>query len=571
MRIPPWLARRPALPVPVLATLLSAIAGGCYLNSLQAPFLLDDLTTIVANPTITQLSPLSDVLFPPGEIYSAGRPVLNLSFALNYAIGGHAVGGYHVINTLIHVAAALVLFGIVRRTLDRPQIDVTLRERASGLAFFVAALWAAHPLLTSAVTYISQRAESLMGLFYLLTFYCFVRGAERRSLAWMLTGTLVCALGMATKEVMVTAPFVVFLFDRVFVAGSWREAWTQRRTWHLLHASTWLVLFGLMLSSRLGQRAVGFEHGLTWFSYLCLETQAVSIYLLRAVWPVNLVFDYGANLPAPATLAVVGASLLLGTLLAVSMRALWRGAALGFLGTVFFVLLAPTSSVVPLAGQPIAESRMYLPLATLVTAAVVVAAKFLPRIAPVFGCATLAVLATLTHQRNEVYRSTESIWADNGAKRPANGRAMLFWAEELKRQGRMAEALTVLETNIRAKPDSAEMLNNLAVSLFQAGRQPEAFQRVRRALELNPQLADGHVNLGTMLLQTGQFAAALESLAQALQLGRETADVRNFTGLCLIGLGRPAEAKPQFERALQLNPNHKDARANLAVLLAVPR
>ena len=84
-----------------------------FSNSLSVPFLLDDITTIAGNPTIRSLLPIKSVLFPPPEIYSAGRPVLNLSFALNHAIGGTAVGGYHVVNLAIHVAAVLVLFGLV--------------------------------------------------------------------------------------------------------------------------------------------------------------------------------------------------------------------------------------------------------------------------------------------------------------------------------------------------------------------------------------------------------------------------------------------------------------------------
>ncbi|MBL9190571.1 MAG: tetratricopeptide repeat protein [Opitutaceae bacterium] len=571
VRLPPWLARWPAIPIPVFAVLLMAIVGGCYVNSLQVPFLLDDLTTILANPSIRQLAPLRDVLFPPGEVYSAGRPVLNLSFAINYAIGGHSVGGYHAVNLAIHAAATLALFAIVRRTLALPRCRPFLSGGSAGISFTIAALWAAHPLLTSAVTYVSQRAESLMGLFYLLTLYAFVRGAPRRSPLWMAAGASACALGMATKEVMVTAPVLVFLFDRVFVAGSWRDAWAQRRTWHLLHAATWLLLAALMIGSRLDQRAVGWEHGLSWFRYLCIETQAVCLYVARAFWPANLVFDYGSNLPPPSLGALAGAAILLGAALMLSIRALWSGAIAGFLGTAFFLLLAPTSSIVPLAGQPIAESRMYLPLAVLVAAVVLGVMRLLPRAAPLLAVLTLGAAATLSYQRNHVYHSPASIWADTYVKRPLNDRAVVFWAEELKRRGQHGEALAILEARIKARPDSPEMLNNLAVALFQAGRAAEALQRFRRAIELKPGNAELHGNCGTVLLHTRNFPAALESFENALRFGRETADIRNYVGLCLTGLGRPREAMAQFERALQIDPSHREAQGNLAALRAVAK
>src|SRR5208337_2368430 len=105
----------------------------------------------------------------------------NLSLALNYAVSGFDVRGYHVTNLAIHLAAALLLFGIVRRTAttfqgSRP--EPTTPPAATPIALAVALLWAVHPLQTESVTYVVQRAESLMGLFYLLTLYCFLRGVE---------------------------------------------------------------------------------------------------------------------------------------------------------------------------------------------------------------------------------------------------------------------------------------------------------------------------------------------------------------------------------------------------------
>lgn len=566
MRLPDSLTRWPAIPASVYAAVIVVITAGSYLNSLRAPFVLDDLTTILGNPTIRSLSPLGDVLFPPGEIYSAGRPVLNLSFAINYAIGGTAPGGYHVINLAIHLAAALVLFGLVRRTLELPRSAEPLRTCATPLAFAVAAMWAVHPLLTSAVTYISQRAESLMGLFYLLTLYAFVRGAQRVDPLWMALGVAGCALGMATKEVMVTAPVVVLLFDRVFLAESWREVWERRRLWHLAHAMTWVLLFALIAGARLGQRAVGFDHGLTWFRYLCLESYAISLYLLRAIWPVNLVFDYGANLPLPAVPALLGFFALLGSFLVLSMRALWRGAALGFLGAAFFILLAPTSSIVPIAGQPIAESRTYLPLAAVVAALVCGAARIAPRLTAIAVPVALAVLATLAAQRNAVLSDAEALWADTVAKRPMNERAVVEWSETLKRAGKTTAAVEVLRAMHHRRPESAEICNNLAVAVLGTGDVAEAVRLLRETVRLKPGYAAAYSNLGHALYRTGDVAGALEGFLSAVRLGYDTADARLYAGLCLVQLQRPAEAVPHFERVLQIDPQNVDARAHLDAL-----
>src|SRR5580692_2833732 len=162
-----------------------------YHNSFSVPFIFDDEASIVDNPTINHLG---CSLSPPPDATTGGRPILNLTFALNYALGGMNVWGYHAFNLLVHILAGLTLFGIVRRTLlERPTFNLqhptsksdnsispkpSFAEDATLLALAVAVIWVVHPLQTEAVTYISQRAESLMGLFYLLTLYCFIRSAE---------------------------------------------------------------------------------------------------------------------------------------------------------------------------------------------------------------------------------------------------------------------------------------------------------------------------------------------------------------------------------------------------------
>ena len=138
----------------VFPGLLVVAVAIAFSNSLRVPFLLDDFPTIPGNASITRLSAITSVLFPPPEVYSAGRPVLNLSFALNHAIGGTAAGGYHVVNVVIHMVAALLLFGIARRGLELPAFARRFTNTAFAIAFLIAALWALHPLQTVSVTYV---------------------------------------------------------------------------------------------------------------------------------------------------------------------------------------------------------------------------------------------------------------------------------------------------------------------------------------------------------------------------------------------------------------------------------
>ncbi len=130
----------------LLGALLSVAAGTAYFNSLAGPFIFDDIPGIGENPTIRGLWPIGGPLTPPGGGHPmAGRPVANLSFAINHAIGGLDVRGYHVGNLLIHIAAGLVLFGVVRRTLGKNGLPEWLREAALPVGFSTALLWLVHP------------------------------------------------------------------------------------------------------------------------------------------------------------------------------------------------------------------------------------------------------------------------------------------------------------------------------------------------------------------------------------------------------------------------------------------
>jgi len=161
-----------------VAGIMALAALGAYWNSFNVPLLMDDSLAIVDNPSIRHFGRISDVLSPPTAGATAARPLLNLTFALNYAGGGLSVRGYHVANLLIHIWAGLVLLGVVRRTLLLPSLRSCYGEAALPLAACAALLWTLHPLQTESVTYISQRAESLMGLFYLLALYCFIRAVQ---------------------------------------------------------------------------------------------------------------------------------------------------------------------------------------------------------------------------------------------------------------------------------------------------------------------------------------------------------------------------------------------------------
>ena len=264
---------------------LIVLAGALvYGNGLSGPLLFDDENSILNNRSIRQLTPLSGPLSPPRDTPVAGRPVVNLTFAVNYAIGGLDVTGYHVANLAIHLLAALTLYGIVRRALRLTRVPRSLHEDADLTALAVAVLWVVHPLNSESVSYLTERTESLMALFYLLTLYAAIRAAtSTQSSTWTAAAVVSSALGMASKESMITAPVMVLLFDRVFLYGSWREAWAERRYLYGGLAASWVVL-GLILWSE-PRTTVGFGTNTTPWVYFLNQLQVITRYLWLAVWP----------------------------------------------------------------------------------------------------------------------------------------------------------------------------------------------------------------------------------------------------------------------------------------------
>jgi tetratricopeptide (TPR) repeat protein len=576
-RSTPLVNKRPRATAPfrrdfiVQVVCLMVLAIIAYHNSFGGSWVFDDGPAIVENTSLRAPWSLGEVLLPSiaGGATVSGRPVLNLSFALNYIVGGSDVWGYHAINLLIHLMGGLLLFGVVRRTCLQPLAAGKYSAEAGPLGLAVAAIWLVHPLQTESVSYIVQRAESLMGLWYLLTLYGFIRGATTggKGGRWYIISGVACLLGMATKEVMVSVPLVVLLYDRTFVAGSFREAWRCRRGFYLSLAATWLLLAWLLATGSGRGGTAGFGSGVSAWNYALTQCQAVVHYLRLVIWPVPLVFDYGT-----ATVGNLGevwpqALLLLG-LVGATGWALWRRPAWGFLGSSFFLILAPSSSVVPVATQTIAEHRMYLPLAIPLILIVLGLNRLTGRLSFVI-CALLALGGSwLTVQRNEDYRTARRLWEDTVAKYPANGRAQHELGKALFEQGQAEEALGYYRTAIRLQPGVPEPLYNCGLALAALGRPAEAMEQYRAALRLQPEYADAHNNLGTVLLAQGRPAEAEAEFRAALRARPDYAKGYSNLSNVLLELGRTAEAVGPARAAVRLDPAYVTARYNLGNALA---
>jgi tetratricopeptide (TPR) repeat protein len=542
-------------------TLIAAAACAAYANSLTVPFIFDDGPATIGNASIRNLWPLWSALSPPAGTTMGGRPIANLTLAFNYAVSGTNVWSYHALNLLILVLGALTLFGIVRRTLARPVLGGRFAQDSLILALVISLLWTLHPLQTEAITYTVQRVESLMGLFYLLTLYCIVRSVDsEHSLSWKACAAIACLIGMGTKEVMVTAPLLVLLYDRTFLSGSFVKAWRERSGLYFCLAATWLPL-GFLVVGAEGSRngSAGFTRAITPGIYWLTQFDAVAHYLWLSIWPHKLAFDYGTFLVGdpsgalPCALVVVALAML-------TLFALLRRPLLGFLGAWFFVILGPTS-VVPVATQTMAEHRMYLPLAAVASLAVVGLYSVAGRrcLAPL-GILALG-LGVITYARNEVYRSERSLWSDTVLERPDNARAHCSLGHVLAAiPGEMPQAISEFEAALRIRPDYADAHTDLGIALEDVpGRLDEAIEHLGEAARLRPDNALVHLNLATALARADRAQEAAPEFEAALRIKPDYFEAVADLGVLLCNEGRTAEGLADLEASLRINPQYARA------------
>ncbi len=555
----------------VVALVLAACA--VYANSFGAPFIFDDRTAIVSNLRIRELW--------PGPFVSA-RPIVELTLALNYALGGLNVVGYHVVNLALHVGCGLLLYDLARRTL---RATATAPGREVRVAWWAALVFLVHPLQTEAVTYVISRSEVLMAFWYLVTLDLVLVGDERadRRAAFCVLAVLTCALGMATKPAMVSAPIAAwwlmhcvlrppeaarlsFADDRAMPRGA-----SPASRWPLLAAlaATWLVLIALVTLQE--TPGAGLDIGIEPLAYLRTQLGVTWHYLRLLVWPTGQTIEYDWPLAASWTstrVVVPALGWLVVVALLVWLRRTRRNAAAFWLGFSLFTL-APSSSIVPIADL-VFEHRMYLPLAgfaVLASLAAVGLARHAPRIVATAGLVAVAALGTATIARNALWHDPVRLWEDALEKAPTKPRIFRNLISAYEERGDRANAMRVAakETQVfedlhRARPHDPEVLTALADAYARRGRVDDALALLVQAVQLGPDDALARTAYGSLLVQVGRSEEAVGQLEMAEALARTRLDWvgRDLTRSILTNLGwayalvgRESEAVAVLRRAAE--------------------
>lgn len=549
-------------------TVLGAVlllTAAVYFNALRAPFIFDDIGNIRMNPAVESFSAALKAI--PRTPLMAPRPVTFLSFTLNHELGGLDPLGYRLFNLAVHLANVLLVFFLSARVFRN-----LLDEDPGPWAALAAAFFAVHPVNTEAVTYIYNRSDGLATLFYLLGLLLYARGTEggRTDARWIAGSCASYVLGLLSKEIAITLPFALMLYD-YFVRTDRDGAEVRgRRKLYAGYLAIGLAYF-------LARRALSHHAFDTmpdtyrlWnpVSYAFAQFYVLARYLQLWIVPAGQCIDHRITLKFLTAGRLLAAAAVWTA--AYLLLKLWarKGASvrlLGFAGGFALAALAPTSSVFPIA-DAMAERRMYLPgwgLALLLAALY----AFLLRRRPgdrwkkgilAAAVAHVLLLSEAAAWRNALYTDPAKMWQQAIKRYPADARAYNNLGTVYMERNDYASAYPVLRQAVRLVPRWKEANLNLGLTAYQLGLSTASEQAYLAVVAQDQQSLTAWTNLGTVYYDRRDYQRAFQCYRNSLALNPDNNLLQKRVGFLYLMLGKPEEARAHFGKCLELDPRQAD-------------
>ena len=557
-----------------ICVFLVAIVFLVFGRTLQFPFVnFDDDRYVYENTTVVHGLTLHGVAL---AFNARGEenwiPLTTLSHTLDCQLYGLKAGGHHLTNVLLHAVATVLLFLVLRRM-----------TRALWRSAFVATLFAIHPLGAESVAWITERKDVLSGVFFMLTLWAYA-GYVRNPKSWRHYGAALvfAALGLMSKPMLVTLPFVLLLLDYWPLK---RFASPSAAGWLAIEKIPFLALsFAVCVMTWMMQQTAGATNTLAAIPLsLRIENAFVSgaRYLGKIFWPENLAVFY--PLPGHWPTLLVAFSVALLAALCIGVVAWRKKYPFMLMGWFWFAgMLVPVIGLVQVGSQAMADRYVYLPqigLYVLVTWLVAeLTIRFRQRLVMLAGLAAI-VLATLTYRacvQTEYWSNSETLWRHALASTPKD-----IWAQNvlgyaivhnnlgsaLLQDGQTDEAIAQFQAAHNVDPQNAAACYNLGNAFLQQGRMDDAIAQFRQALKLNPNNAIASYNLGNALLQQGHVDEAMAQFQNAQKRGLADAGAFFDLGNALLQAGRVDDAIAQYREALKLDPANAPVHSNLGTAL----
>ncbi len=523
------------------------VAFQAYAPALHGPFLFDDSYLPMNVPALMH--------GPFLQSLRGVRPLLMATYWVNERLSGADTAQYHEWNVLIHFLNALLVYFIVRKLLQ-------LASAPPKLALFAAGLFLLHPLQTETVAYIAGRSDGLSSFFCFSAFALFLY-RRSQAITWPVALGVIALFGaaMATKENTVVLPALLLLtdyfwnpgFSFVGIRGNWRL--------YALMAAGSAVGAAKVIQVLAASASAGFHmKGMPWYAYLFTQFRVFFTYLRLFLFPAGQTVDY--DYPISHTILEHGAIFGLIGILAMFGAALYYHrryplACYGFF--VFVILLAPTSSLIPI-DDPISERRVYLPMIGLLLVVIDLIRRV--RITPTALAATLgAVLllaAGLTYRRSIVWSGAIPLWEDAVKESPTKSRAHFQLAFAYFDANLCHEAEDQYQKASELKKPDYMLLLDWALADNCLGKSDDAIAKLQQAAAIE---GTGHVysQLGMMYAKTGRTAQALQALDTAQSIDPSFEPTYVYRGQIFQSLNNPVAAEQQFRRVLEINPHNQQA------------
>ena len=550
------------------AIVLVVLTIVAYLPALHGGFLWDDDMYVSKNVLLTAPDGLRRIWFSfdsPSQYF----PLTYTTFRIERALWDLDTFGYHLVNLLLHIANALLVWRLL------------VRLKIPG-AWLAAGIFALHPVQVESVAWITERKNVLMGVFFLGALHAwltFVEGRTKNRQRFYVLALVLCAFALFAKATACTLPAALLL-----ILWLQKKPITRERIIQVIPFAGLSLLMGLVVVwwERYHQGTRGGQFALGLLERALIVGRGVWFYAGKLIWPTDLTFMYPRWNPMagnPLAYAWLVGAIAVGVAIYLARRYAGRGVEVGF---AFYVsTLSPVLGFVMLYTFRytfVADHYQYLASIGLIA----LAAAGLTKLAGKFGIGApiasgaavllLFLLGALTWRQANAYQNVETLWHDTLAKNPGSWMAYNNLGLTYYEDGRVDEAIGQYEKSLGLDPSNAEALNNLGNALRKKGKLDEAIVRYQKALEIKPDFAEADNNLGNALLQKGDVDQAIAYYEKAAKIRPDFATFQWNLGKALFTKRKYQESIPPFEAALRVTPNSAEAHGNLATsLMAVQR